>query len=356
MIEPYKGTFIINANLSKKKNKNSCNIAAFDLHNTIIKYKNDNTSSLVYGVKEKLNELYNNDYKIVIFTNQSSSKFNKDNFTKKIEELSEELEVPLQVFGCTCSGYSKKPSIGMWELMKMNNDNIHINLLKSFYVGDAAGRSSDISDIDYKFALNIKIKFYIPDEYLDGCKIKLPTPIHPVTLINNTYECISEDILKLGEFEKEMIILVGPPACGKTTWCSQKKFKNYSIISQDKYKIKSKLISYVKQDLENNKSVIIDKRNEYYKDRLELIDIANYYGAKVKIVWFDIPKTLCEHMCAFREIIKDKEIPHIIISKYYSKIRGFEPPTEKEGVLLTKYFNINEFKSDNKKLFLDFLI
>ncbi len=361
MHEPFKGTFIINAYLKNHSSK----IAAFDLDNTLIRYKCDtrlanvNTGwSLVYGVKNKLKELVENDFKIVIITNQCSSKFDHDEFNKKISNVVKELEVPLQVIVCTESGYSKKPSIGSWKFLELNNGSIKIDTSKSFYVGDAAGRSSDVSDMDYKFAINNGVKFYIPDEYFDDCRIKIPLPVHPVALINNKNENMDESRLCTGE--KEIIILVGPPACGKSIWCEQNKFKNYAIINQENHKIKTKMMISIRQYLQKGQSVIVDKRNEYIKDREEIITIAKNSGASVKIVWFDFPKIICEHICAYREIMFGKEVPHIIISKYYSKIKGFDPPTEEEGTLLIKHFNINRVSTDIKvtdlNLFMQFLV
>ncbi len=361
MYEPFKGTFIINDYVKN----HSCKIASFDLDNTLIRHKNDarltnsNTGwSLVYGVKNKLKELVENDYKIVIITNQCGSKFDHNEFHKKISNVVKELDVPLQVIVCTESGYCKKPSVGMWRLLELNNGSIKIDTTKSFYVGDAAGRSSDVSDMDYKFAINNKIKFYIPDEYFDDCKIKIPLPIHPVALMNSKNEIMDESSLCTGE--KEIIILVGPPACGKTIWCGQSKFKNYTIINQENHKIKTKIMLSIKHYLLKGQNVIVDKRNEYAKDREEIITIAKNCGASVKIVWFDFPKSICEHICTYREIMYGKEVPHIIISKYYSKIKGFDPPTEEECKVLIKHFNINrvgiDIKITDMNLFMQFLV
>ena len=43
---------------------------------------------------------------------------------------------------------------------------------KSFYVGDALGRKEDWSDVDKKFAENIGIKYYSPDEIFATTNIK----------------------------------------------------------------------------------------------------------------------------------------------------------------------------------------
>lgn len=54
----------------------------------------------------------------------------------------------------------------MWHLMDQHfNSGISIDMDQSFYVGDAAGREKDHSDVDIKFAQAIGLKFYVPEEY-----------------------------------------------------------------------------------------------------------------------------------------------------------------------------------------------
>ena len=112
------------------------------------------------GVKLRLQNYFKDVYEIVIFTSQAYEKFNLEKFTEKIQKISKLIEVPILVFGCTDYGYCRKPCVGLWKLLTLNNDNIEIDMTKSFYVGDAAGRYKDFSDSDLKFALNVNIKFY----------------------------------------------------------------------------------------------------------------------------------------------------------------------------------------------------
>lgn len=64
----------------------------------------------------------------------------------------------------------RKPSIYFWKVFE-NNLNIPIDYSESFYCGDCAGRKcnptsklADLKDSDFKFALNIGIKFLTPEE------------------------------------------------------------------------------------------------------------------------------------------------------------------------------------------------
>lgn len=349
MQNPFKNTFIIDEHPNDVGREK---IAAFDLENSVIKQK-DGTISVIHGAKIKISKLSKENYKIVFFTQQSSSKFNIENFKEKIKEVKKLLETDFQLFGCYGNGYSKKPSIGLWKLLEQNNGGIRINLNESFYVGDAVGRSNDTNDHDTKFALNIGIKYYTPDEYFDNCKVKIIIPEHQLNLVGN-YNSQNMDYSVFDKSGKKLVILVGPPSCGKTTWCKQDKFKEYSVIDQENYKIKSKVINLMIKELQDGKSVIINKRNELEKDRKEFIEIAKEYGAIPVIVLFDIPKKLCKHICVYREITDEIEIPSIIISKYYSNNENKELNDKDTSITINK-FKIDYSLIKNKELFMSYL-
>lgn len=62
----------------------------------------------------------------------------------------------------------RKPETGMWfELLKdvEEKHGCQVDLEKSFYVGDAAGRKNDFSDSDREMAKALKLKFFTPEEF-----------------------------------------------------------------------------------------------------------------------------------------------------------------------------------------------
>lgn len=65
--------------------------------------------------------------------------------------------------------------------------------------------------------------------------------------------------IKLSD-KQEMIVLVGPPASGKSTIVNI--FKDYERINQDTLKTKSKCITTCKSAISSGKSVIIDNTNK----------------------------------------------------------------------------------------------
>ncbi|XP_013736275.1 polynucleotide 3'-phosphatase ZDP isoform X1 [Brassica napus] len=160
-------------------------IAAFDfdgcLTKTSVKIVGADAWSLMYpSIPEKLQSLHSQGYKLVIFTNESNIDRWKnkrqaavDSKIGRLNSFIKRVEVPVQVFiacGVASSGGKddlyRKPKAGMWQLMKKHfNSGIEIDMDKSFYVGDAAGRKGDHSDADIKFAQANGLKFYTPEEY-----------------------------------------------------------------------------------------------------------------------------------------------------------------------------------------------
>ncbi len=358
--EPKNGAFIIKAELEHRPIKPGSCIAAFDLDYTLIKPKSGNKFPKDYddwvildGVKKKLNELYDSDYKIVVFTNQAGPSFDPKEFAKKIRAIAELLDISLQLFGCTDYGYCRKPSVGMWWLLTRNNNSIEIDMKRSFYVGDAAGRRGDFSNSDLKFALNLGLKFYASIAMEDQL---FPNPVHPLEIATCFDKYLDQNIVNPVE-EQEMIILVGPPASSKTTYAKKFSEHRYVVTCQDDLKTKTKVISAIKKALAAGQSVVVDRKNEYIIDRAEFIEMANEADIPVRIIWFDMPRDLSEHLATYREIMTGKHIPVIVFNKYFSKEKGLQIPTEEEGAKVIKVFfkkDVNEV--NNLVVFTSYLV
>ncbi|KAL8147852.1 hypothetical protein AgCh_005249 [Apium graveolens] len=160
----------------------SSKIAAFDfdqcLAKTSLQRVGPDAWSLMYSsIPEKLQSLYNDGYKLVIFTNESNidrwknkrqiavdSKIGRlNNFMKKVGVF---IACGIGKSGNKAVDPFRKPEAGMWRIMEQHfNSGIPVDMDQSFYVGDAAGRPDDHSDADIKFAEAIGLKFYVPEDY-----------------------------------------------------------------------------------------------------------------------------------------------------------------------------------------------
>ncbi|KAH0986518.1 hypothetical protein GBA52_013695 [Prunus armeniaca] len=164
----------------------SSKIAAFDfdgcLANTNVKRVGADAWSLMYpSIPDKLQSLYEDGYKLVIFTNESNIERWKnkrqvavDSKIGRLNNFIKKVKVPIQVFIACGLGKSggqaedpfRKPKPGMWHILEQHfNSGISIDMDQSFYVGDAAGRKNDHSDADIKFAEAVGLTFYVPEEY-----------------------------------------------------------------------------------------------------------------------------------------------------------------------------------------------
>uniref|UniRef100_A0A6C0DQF6 Uncharacterized protein n=1 Tax=viral metagenome TaxID=1070528 RepID=A0A6C0DQF6_9ZZZZ len=138
-------------------------MAAFDYDWTLVCPKggkkfpsNVNDWQWLYpSIPEKIKNYYEDGFMVVIFTNQS-----KPWKHEQIKNVAKTLGIPLFIVIAT-EKCDYKPNPGLFNILVGNSK---INKDKSFFIGDALGRSSDFSDSDKVFAENIGIPCYCPEK------------------------------------------------------------------------------------------------------------------------------------------------------------------------------------------------
>lgn len=341
MFEQYESIYFKFVNVKNK-------IAAFDLDYTLIKPKSkkkfpkdkDDWEFLFDKVKSYFKTLVDNDYSIIIFTNQkgiSKGKLTIEEFYDKILQIEEALELELNIIISTNDDRFRKPMTGMWDFFLKKND-IDIDYENSFYVGDAAGRiynkRKDHSSDDLYFAFNIKLKFFTPEKFFDE-----PDENHEINEFNlKSYNDESIDF-DINHNNKNIIIMVGAPASGKSF--ISKKFDSYKIISQDKLKSKKKCLEKTLKYLSKNRNIIIDNTNPTSVTRKEYIDLANKFDYNKIIIDYDIPKSVVKYLNKYRTQTENvKLIPDIVYNIFYKK---YEKPLSDEGkIIVYKNYFINQ--------------
>lgn len=260
----------------------------------------------------------------------------------------------------------------------------------------------DHSDTDLKFALNMKATFYTPEEIFLQIKNNIPHTFtfdpkkfqiknNPITIENSSKEQanhvkdsnntdnvvdIKEEI-NLKNEEKEiqeetvgktvnvtkMILLIGPPGCGKSFFCKT-KYPDATIISLSKLKTKAKCLDALKKNLSNKKNILIDNENRTIQDRKIYIQAAKSVNTQVQIeaVYFNYSKELVFHLNTFQFITESyhykDDIPTIPIHSFYKYV---EPPSSKEHIdkiltLTDQDFVPSYFESEqHKELFFMYL-
>ena len=291
--------------LEHKKFRFRKKMAGFDYDHTIVKPKSKSTFSknvddwmlLRENVKDRIQELYKKGYGIVVFTNQS-----REFKAEQIKLVLDSLEVPYKAYIMYKKELKKPNSFSFEEY----NHKKKVDTEKSFYVGDALGRENDWSDSDKKFSENCNLKYYSPEDIFPFKKKK------EIELSN----------IK----EQELVLMVGYPGSGKSTY-SEKKFKkdNYVILHGDILKTESKIVKGLKSELDKGKSVVIDATNPSRDKRKVFIDIAKERKMYVRVV--HVTTSIEEAMDQNQK--REHKVPKIVFYVYRKK---FEEPLKNEGI------------------------
>lgn len=174
-------------------------VAAFDMDQTIIRTKSGakwprDGEDWVWLHDDTLQYLTTQSatHRIVIFTNQGSTILAGKSFTNlqtKIHAICKLIPAPVMAYAAIkdpaikgsarkgppiidMESTYRKPSTKMWKLMEKHlaQEGCEVDMESSFFVGDAAGRPGDFSDVDIFFAKAVGIDFKTPEEWADSMK------------------------------------------------------------------------------------------------------------------------------------------------------------------------------------------
>ena len=303
-------------------------IFGFDLDSTLIEF-NLNTTEYKFcypNVIEKLQEM-SKKYNLVIVTNQKHNKM--DLAQKKIQNLMDyfkEKKIQMSVYCSREDSIYRKPNIGFFKLIC--EDYSRYGKYICGYCGDSLGRPNDYSDTDFKFAKNLAIPVYSPEEiFLSQPKIGIS--INYPVLNRQHYE------FKYTPHKKEMVIMVGFPGSGKSTIANQIQsigYYNeivYDIVNRDELKTINNCLKVCESTIKNDRNIIIDNTNPDKKTREKFIKLAQKY--KYKIICVEMKTSMMEsfHNNYFRAFNYGNQlIPQIAYNVYKSK---YKTPTIFEG-------------------------
>ena len=228
-------------------------------------------------------------YNIVIFTNQyAKSKNEKLKKVERVKTFLKNINLPIYVYIATEKDENRKPNIGMWNMFIKNRPTPN----KLIFVGDALGRPQDFSDSDRLFGEGICAKIYSPEDFFG----EAPVPSF--------------------KDEKELVIFVGMPGSGKSTYYS-KYLNDHIHIEQDKLGSRAKVLKLLDKSLESGKSIVIDSTNTKQENRLEFYEKAINYGYTIKVLYFLINGTGFNKLRSF-------PVPDIAYHIYF---KNLDPPT-----------------------------
>jgi len=357
--------------LSSSSLRGSAFIAAFDMDHTLIVPKSGakfptnrgDWSWMLPEVPAMLKRLYALGYNIVVFSNQngiSTGKQNASDIMGKLQDMCADINVPMQAFCASHADKFRKPSSEMFHtFVSKFNGGVEVNMEKSFYIGDAAGRplgwapkrKADHGTVDRKFAANCGLPFQTPEEFFLGHpsaafhwrsidpqevlksfepQISSSSSSSSSSQKQKSLELVKSLVESLGK-QLEMILMVGCPASGKSTFVVRNvEPKGYTRVNRDLLGDLNKCKSAAKAALANGKSVVIDNTNPSASARAEYIALAKQFGASVRVFIMTTPPELADHCNLYRERQNGtKRIPDIAYNMYR---KNFQEPHLSEGI------------------------
>jgi len=261
----------------------------------------------------------------------SKGHLNEEDILFKIKNIQKKLNKNFIFIASKEDDIFRKPRIGMYEYIEKKLS-IEFDKKKSFYVGDMAGRVKDKTDTDRKFALNLGIKFYTPEEYFlnkDEEEYKLSG-----YKLDNKHKGSKINL----DVKKELVMISGLPGSGKSYLA--KKFVDYKFFSRDENG--AKYLKLAEKSIKNNEPVVIEglfSNNESRNKVLELVKNTDY---TTRLIQMDTDVELAYHLNLYRSLFEGKDkIPMIVYHKYkknyeapivnhWSSIETYHPKINKE--------------------------
>lgn len=290
--------------ITTRVRKSSKPLAIFDYDGTIVKAKEGrpfpkDVDDWIY-IRESVPEVIRNfdkTHQIVLVTDQTKS--------WKVEQIKNVMKDLKVKYTAIIGVKTQKPSTSLFDKFFPTFDKEN-----TFYVGDAGGAKNDWSDVDKKFAEGIDVKFYRPEE------------VFP--LKTNTTKTKS-----LESKTKEVVIMVGYPASGKSTIA--KSLKGYHVVSGDELKTAPKMIKDAQAHLDQ--SIVFDSTSGTKEKRALFVEFAKKHGLPVRVFWVQTSIEESMERNKQRGLEGGPKIPNVV---FYTYRKNFEPPSEDEGFSVVK--------------------
>jgi bifunctional polynucleotide phosphatase/kinase len=366
-------------------------LAVFDLDGTLIKTKSgkkfpEDSSDWKWwspDVIPRLGQLVN-DYGLIIVTNQagagesakSRTRSNPDDILHRIAEVFRVLMSKcgfrhVEVYISTEYNIYRKPNTSIFEKYIWPNYHGDHRLRKIFYVGDAAGREDDFSDSDRKFAYNLEqflsfrakdknpgVRFMTPEEFFEGENPPRglswsgfdPGEYYTEAMQSTTQPCVSELLHTPPNCKTLVILMIGPPASGKST-LSKKimvEVPETHYISMDECRTKAQCHNQFKEALlepidearPGPRVIVVDNTNPSAVARGEFIRLARRYEKKIggsvfiRAIFMIEDEAVYKHLNVFRERVafhRGYDVKRIPPQAYAMFKKNFQVPTTSEG-------------------------
>jgi DNA 3'-phosphatase len=260
------------------------------------------------------------DHSIIVLSNQiNSNKLNIDMIKRKVEMITNVLNIPIIGLFALRANCFMKPHTGMWKLLNAYYTKYGSTCIqRAVLVSNEGGlilektirkqliRNAVFSDVDRAFAYNIGINYRSIDEYIDDCEpldYKWSSRVIPPSTrelyVDQINKHTNENIFqKLNEFKNcdtYLIMVMGAPRTGKTKLTKSiiKKWRESAFgemnaierLGMDEYTNKRRFKKFVKL-INNRISVVLD--GDCHSNDLRIPFIKHLDGKRIPILVIDV--------------------------------------------------------------------
>lgn len=147
----------------------------------------------------------------------------------------------------------------------------------------------------------------------------------------------------------ELVIFIGLPASGKSTFYQSRMAASHLHVSKDQFRNAKnrdrRQENLIRAAFQNGRSVVVDNTNPGVADRKSLIQLGHSFGAQVIGYYFES----IVNDCLLRNKVRTgkMQVPAVAI---YATIKKLEPPSYSEGfdqLYFVRIVNNREFIIDN---------
>lgn len=361
-------------------------IAAFDYDNTIIKTK----SGKVFPVNRDdwklfddtfpvlISKLVNSGYRFVIISNQmgiSTGTVDRAEIQARFADTVKRISLPCLILLAINDDIYRKPRTGLWDyLCDTLQPEAGVDLEKSFYVGDAAGREKssnrkkDHSTGDLLFAANCGLNFMVPEEFFvfgknfhkqtqipnmsskllsDSCFKYHPTNENHILVCCQSKRKIYDIKEILPDSQQYCIIFCGLAASGKSSFYRYHLEEHGNVyINLDTLKSATKCMSMAKKCFATKENCVIDNTNVDKASRAKWIDLCKKSNVIPIVLYFKLPLKHIFHNNKYRKLTNRTTVSDVVI---YTQNKKFEPPSLEECPSLYEVNFVPKFKDEREK-------
>ena len=231
-----------------------------------------------------------------------------------------------------------------------------------YFYQQNVGAKKDFSCTDRKFASNIGLTFKTPEEFFRGypkCTKFSFGEFDPRTHAISAYNPVVDpaDATVVAD-EPEVVVFVGFPASGKTTFYEKiMKPNGYVHINRDALGTWQKCVNMCNQELKRKRKVVIDNTNPDVESRGRYISCAQKYSVPVRCFHFLTTMAEAKHNNKFRELTTRGDHTKVTDIAYNTFKSRFVPPQITEGFKKVLKITLNaSVESEHANLYMQFLL